>query len=261
MREVIKIAKVNIKGVIVSNDDQWIYDYFGMESVSPKSVEKQMEKANGEELEVYINSPGGYVDAGSEIYTMLKEYGNVISKIVGVAASAASVIAMAGKKIVISPTAQIMIHNVSSMAWGDYRALQHEADVIKNYNTSIANAYILKTGLSKDELLELMDDETWLTAQQAVEKKFADEIMFDDGAQPKLVASARVSQMIPLEVIDKMRNELANITQTAPPLPTDPTITPPSNTTEQNPEDQRTHRVPLSLLQKKLNLIGRVLKR
>jgi ATP-dependent Clp protease protease subunit len=256
---VIKIAKVNIKGVIVSNNDQWIYDWFGMEAVSPKSVEKQIEKANGEELEVYINSPGGYVDAGSEIYTMLKEYtGNVIVKIVGVAASAASVIAMAGKKIVISPTAQIMIHNVSSMAWGDYRALQHEADVIKNYNTSIANAYILKTGLSKDELLELMADETWLTAQQAVEKKFADEVMFDDGAQPKLVASSRISQLLPLEVIEKVRNELANGNKPKPPAVTEPD--PPSNITEQPPEAERTQRVSLSLLQKKMNLRRSVLK-
>lgn len=232
-----------------------------MEATSPKSVEKQIKKANGEELEVYINSPGGYVDAGSEIYTMMMEYaGNKVVKIVGVAASAASVIAMAGDKIVISPTAQIMIHNVSSMAWGDYRTLQHEAEVIKNYNTSIANAYILKTGLSKDELLGMMDDETWLTAQQAVEKKFADEIMFDDVSQPKLVANARVSQMIPLEVIDKMRNELANRTKTDPPTLTEPPAIP-SNTTEQPPEAEQTHRVSLSLLQKKLNLIGRVLKR
>jgi ATP-dependent Clp protease protease subunit len=257
---VIKIAKVNIKGPIISNDDQWIYDWFEIEATSPKSVEKQIEKANGEALEVYINSPGGYVDAGSEIYTTLKEYtADVVVKIVGVAASAASVIAMAGKKVVISPTAQIMIHNVSSIVWGDYRAMQHEAEVIKNYNSSIANAYILKTGLSKDELLELMDDETWLTAQQAVEKKFADEVMFDDGTQPKLVASLRSSQMLPPEVIDKVRNELANRNKPETPSVVEPEPDPLTNKTEQTPEAERTPRVSLSLLQKKLNLRRSVL--
>lgn len=253
----IKIARIDIKGVIVSNDDQWIYDWFEIESTSPKSVEKQLNEANGEEVEVYINSPGGYVDAGSEIYTMIKEYeANVIVKIVGLAASAASVVAMAGDKVTISPTAQIMIHNVSSIAWGDYRALQHEANVIKNYNTSIANAYILKTGLTKEELLELMDDETWFTAQQAVDKKFADEIMFDEGNQPKLVANLRTSQVLPPEVIAKVRNELANSRNTDPPASATPNVI-----IEDHTEAERAQRASLSLLQKKLSLQGRVLKR
>src|SRR5690606_9335634 len=98
-----------------------------------------------------INSPGGDVYAGSEIYTAIKGYkGNTVAKIVGIAASVASVIAMGAKKIMIAPTAQIMIHNVSSRAWGDYRAMEHEAEVLKNFNISIANAYKLKTGMEHD---------------------------------------------------------------------------------------------------------------
>ncbi|MBJ8192512.1 Clp protease ClpP, partial [Bacillus cereus] len=105
----------------------------------------------------YINSPGGDVYAGSEIYTALKEYsGDVTVKIVGVAASAASVAAMGGKNVLIAPTAQIMIHNVSSGTWGDHRDMQHEAEVLQGWNKSIANAYALKSGMSESELLSMM---------------------------------------------------------------------------------------------------------
>ena len=204
--------KIDIKGVIVSNDDKWIYEWFGMEAISPKDISQQIQKANGEDLEIEINSGGGDAYAGSEIYTTLKDYkGNVTVKIVGRAASAASVIAMAGKKVLISPTAQIMIHNVSEMATGDYRVFEHEAEVLKNYNVSIANAYRLKTGMEMKELLSLMNKETWFNAQQAVQYKFADEIMFDNEA--KLVASAFTATMLPQEVINKMRTYIKNQTR------------------------------------------------
>lgn len=201
------MAKIKVKGVIVANSEKWIYEYFDMEATSPKDVEDVISESNGEDLEVEISSGGGSVFAGSEIYTALMEYkGNVNVKITGIAASAASVIAMAGTNIKISPTAQIMIHNVSSIAAGDYRDFEHEAEVIKNYNKSIANAYVIKTGLEEKELLDLMDRETWLNAQQAKEMGFADEIMFD--TENQLVASVNLSQMIPQEIINKMRNEI-----------------------------------------------------
>ena len=199
-------TRIDIRGYIVSNDDQWIYDWLELESTSPAQVMRAMEEANGDDLEVYINSPGGDVYTGSEIYTALKEYrGNVTVKITGIAASAASIIAMAGKKVMISPTAQIMIHNVSSVSIGDYRAHAHESDVLKNWNKSIANAYRLKSGLSEAELLKLMNQETWLTAQEALDKGFVDEIMFDEEGTLRLAASA---QVLPRQVIDKIRNEL-----------------------------------------------------
>lgn len=203
------MAKIHIKGPIVTSSVKWIYDWFGIEATSPKDVGSQIEGANGEDLEIEINSGGGDVFAGSEIYTLLKDYqGKVVVKVVGIAASAASVIAMAGDVVRISPTAQIMIHNVSSGAQGDYRDLQHQADVLKNYNKSIANAYMLKTNMSQEALLELMNQETWLNAQQAKENGFADEIMFDDGNQ--LVASIYNFVVLPPEVINKMVNSPLN---------------------------------------------------
>lgn len=203
------MAKINIKGTIVSNNQQWIYDYFEMEATSPNKVAAEIENANEEDLEVDINSGGGDVFAGSEIYTALKSYaGNVTTQIVGVAASAASVIAMAGNKVIMSPVAQIMVHNVSSYADGDYRDLQHEAGVLKNYNKTIANAYRLKSGLDESKLLDMMNKETWLTSQQALELGFVDEVMFENDT--KLVASFDRSAMLPLEVINKIRNQIKN---------------------------------------------------
>ena len=198
--------KINIKGVIIPNDYKWIYDLFEIDNTSPRDVERALEEANGEDIEVVINSPGGDVFSGSEIYTLLKEHkGNSIGKIVGIAASAASIIAMGVDKLYISPTAEIMIHNVQSRAEGDYRDFEHEAGVLKDYNSTIANAYMLKTGMSKKELLDLMDKETWLTPQQALEKGFVDEIMFNDG-EIRLTASIKQSVMLPIEVINKMRS-------------------------------------------------------
>ena len=156
------------------------------------------------------STPAGHVFAGSEIYTALKSYkGNVTVKIVGLAASAASVVAMAGKKVLMSPTAQMMIHNVNSYAEGDYREMEHTAEVLKSANDTIANAYRLKTGRT-EELLRLMDNETWMTAQKAKELGFIDEIMFED---LQLAASTSYSGLLPPEVINKMRNTVKNPVQ------------------------------------------------
>lgn len=197
--------RIDIKGVIISSDLQWIYDLFDIEATSAGKVNRLINEADGKDLEVIINSGGGDVFAGSEIYTSLKDYdGKVNVKVVGVAASAASVIAMAGDNVAISPTAQMMMHNVSSVAQGDYRDLQHGSDMLKNYNKSIANAYMLKSGMEQEELLSLMDKETWLNAHEAREKGLADEVMFED-EQPQLVASV-YNNMIPQQVINKIRN-------------------------------------------------------
>ena len=201
------MARVNIKGPIVSNSDYSIYEWFGIEATCPKIVHDAIEKANGEDLEVIINSGGGSVFPASEIYTVLRDYaGNVIVKIVGLAASAASVVAMAGTKVLMSPTAQMMIHNVTTYAEGDYRDMEHTAEILKNANDTIANAYRLKSGKTQEELLALMDNETWMTAQKAKELGLIDEIMFEDDVQ--LAASTDYSGLLPPEVINTMRNKL-----------------------------------------------------
>ncbi len=197
--------KINIKGPIVSDSEGWIYRWFGIEATSPKMVNEILNEAKGEDVEVIINSGGGSVFAGSEIYTTLKDYaGKVVVKIVGIAASAASVIAMAGNNIMMSPTAQMMIHNITTRTEGDYREMEHTAEILKSANNTIANAYRIKTGKTQEELLGLMDDETWMTAEKAKELNFIDEIMFEK--EPQLVANVNFSGMLPTEVINKIRN-------------------------------------------------------
>ena len=195
---------IPIKGTIVSNNDSWIYDWFGLDYTAPKNV---VLPETGEDIEVHINSGGGDVYAGSEIYTALRSYsGKVVVKIVGIAASAASVIAMAGDEVEISPTAQIMIHNVSSNVSGDHNALLHEAEVLEGFNKSIANAYIYKTGKALDDLLSLMDKTTWFDAESAVNQGFADKIMFAEEIAPTFAASE--TPMIPHDFIEKMKSAM-----------------------------------------------------
>lgn len=195
---------IQIKGAIVSNDDRWFYDWIDMDATAPKDI---VLPTTGEDVEVHINSGGGDVYAGSEIYTALRAYqGHVTVKIVGIAASAASVIAMAGDQVEISPTAQIMIHNVSAGVRGDHKALLHEAGVLEGFNKSIAYAYIDKTGKALDDLLDLMEGETWFDARSAVNHGFADKVMFESQEASVLVASQ--TPVIPRDFIEKIRSAM-----------------------------------------------------
>lgn len=177
------MKKIQIKGTIVDDDTAIFYDYFGMTYTSPKKVadilndDKIGDKDNT--IVVDIASNGGDVFAASEIYSALKESkADIKVNIVGLAASAASVIAMAGNTVSIAPTAQIMIHKAWTKTNGNTDDLKHEASVLNNIDKSIATAYELKTGLKQSDILQMMSNETWLTAQDAVDKGFADEIMF-----------------------------------------------------------------------------------
>ena len=129
-------------------------------------------------ITVWINSPGGDCVAAAQIYNMLMDYhGDDTVKIDGIAASAASVIAMAGTKVLMSPTALMMIHNPLTVAIGDSEEMQKAIDMLSEVKESIINAYEIKTGLSRAKLSHLMDAETWMDANKAVELGFADEIM------------------------------------------------------------------------------------
>lgn len=193
--------KINVKGAIVPNNEKWIYDLLDMDATSPNDIIDALPSTN-EDVEVIINSGGGEVMSGSEIYSALKSYsGNVNVKVVGVAASAASVIAMAGDTIEMSPTAQMMIHNASTLAYGDDRAMASASKMLNSVNRGIANAYMNKTGKSEQEILDMMNKESWMSAQDAVDLGFADSKMFDESAT-RLVANT--GHMIPKNAIDKV---------------------------------------------------------
>lgn len=150
------------------------------DEITPKLFKAELDQGKGD-IDVYINSPGGDCIAASQIYTMLMEYkGNVTVKIDGLVASAASVIAMAGTKVIMSPPAMMMIHNPLTLAIGDSQEMKKTIAVLDEFKESILNAYELKTSLSREELSDMMDAETWLNAKKALEYGFIDEILSDE---------------------------------------------------------------------------------
>ena len=172
---------IDIKGEVVDSGSEWIYQWFGIQAVSPKIIQNKLDKANGDDVTVRINSGGGSVFAGCEIFNALKSYsGQVTIEILGLCASIAGVIAMAGDVVKMSPLAQFMMHNVSCKAQGDYRDMEHTAEVLKKANSTISNAYKMKTGMKDEEVKTLMNAESWFTAQECLDKKLVDEIMYMD---------------------------------------------------------------------------------
>ena len=160
---------LELRGTIAS--ESW-YD----DDVTPKMFKDELLSGNGD-ITVYINSPGGDCVAAAQIYNMLSEYpGKVTVKIDAIAASAASVIAMAGDNVLMSPCAVLMIHNPTTIAFGDHNEMQKAIDMLAEVKESIINAYQMKTDLSRAKLSKLMEAETWMSAHKAVELGFADDI-------------------------------------------------------------------------------------
>ena len=166
-----KSRTLYLNGIIA--EESWFDD-----DVTPAAFKEELLSSEGDVI-VWINSPGGDCIAAAQIYNMLMDYrGNVTVKIDGLAASAASVIAMAGTEVLMSPTSLMMIHNPFTIAIGDSEEMQKAMGMLDEVKESIINAYEIKTGLPRDKLSQLMDAETWLNANKAVELKFADAIMF-----------------------------------------------------------------------------------
>ena len=164
---------LELNGVIA--EESWWGD-----EVTPEAFKQELMGGTGD-IEVYINSPGGDCIAASRIYTMLVEYpGMVTVKIDGMAASAASVVAMAGSTVLMAPTAMMMIHDPSTGAWGNRAEFEKTIEVLDEYKESIMNAYEKKTGLSRAKLSHMMEDETWMNAKKAIELGFADDMIGDN---------------------------------------------------------------------------------
>ena len=161
---------LHLNGTIA--EESWFDD-----DVTPQLFADELNAGSGD-ITVWINSPGGDCVAAAQIYNMLMDYkGSVTVKIDGIAASAASVIAMAGTKVLVSPVSMLMIHNPMTVAMGDSAEMEKAIEMLASVKDSIINAYEIKTGLSRAKLSHLMDAETWMDANKAVELGFADEIM------------------------------------------------------------------------------------
>ena len=164
---------LHLDGVIA--EESWFGD-----EVTPKQFKSELNNDGGD-ITIWINSPGGDVFAASQIYNMLMDYkGHVTVKIDGIAASAASVIAMAGGEVQMSPVSMMMIHNPMTIAFGDTAEMKKAIQMLSEVKESIINAYELKTGLSRTKLSHMMDDESWFNSKKAVELGFADAIMFQE---------------------------------------------------------------------------------
>ena len=161
-------------------------------------------------ITVWINSPGGDCVAAAQIYNMLMDYkGSVTVKIDGIAASAASVIAMAGSKVLMSPVSMMMIHNPMTIAFGDSAEMQKAIEMLGSVKDSIINAYEIKTGLSRTKLSHLMDAETWMDANKAVELGFADEVIKRSGDTEEMDTPAVSMLYSKANVVNSLMGKIA----------------------------------------------------
>lgn len=198
---------IQMKGEVIPDDYSDVYDFLNYKYFSPKSVTDSLKNANGEDVTLEINSPGGYIDAGSEIYTELMKYqGKINANIVGYACSAASWIALAADHVAMSPTAQMMIHRASGGAIGNSSDMKSEYNALDQMDKSFVDLYAKRTGKSPEEIYQMMVDTTWMNAKTAVENGFADEVMFES-KEPALV-NADGSLSVKPEMINKIKNLL-----------------------------------------------------
>lgn len=215
------MKNIDVKGTIVSNDDAWIYEWFGYSATSPKMIADELEAAAGDDITLIINSGGGDVFAGNEINYLISQYkGNTTADIVGIAASIATVIACGADKVRMAAGAQYMIHNVSGSASGDYHEMDKTSQILINANRTISNTYRLKTGMSEKDLLKLMDSETWMDAVKAKSYGFIDEIIGDNGTldnTKSTMYNVCFANIISEDVKEKIRNQIKNPEETAKP--------------------------------------------
>lgn len=197
--------RIQIKGAIVPNDYAFYYEWFEMDYTTPDKVRKAIDEANGEQLIVEINSPGGEIASGSEIYSMLKSYRNVKIEVTGEACSAASIIAMAGYSEMAS-TALMMVHCVSTCASGNHNQMEKAAEILTTADKALCTAYVSKSGMSEEEALEMMEHETWLTAAQAIEKGLIDAVLNEDNEPLAMVAG--MFQLPTDEQLNAVREQL-----------------------------------------------------
>lgn len=186
-------------------EDSWFDD-----DVTPELFKEELNSGAGD-ITVWINSPGGDCVAAAQIYNMLMDYkGAVTVKIDGIAASAASVIAMAGTTVLMSPVSTMMIHNPMTVAMGDTAEMQKAIEMLASVKDSIINAYEIKTGLSRAKLAHLMDAETWMDANKAMELGFADGILSRADAQSEEPPSPEVSMLYSkAAVVNSLMDKLA----------------------------------------------------
>lgn len=201
--------RIDIRGILIPNDYKLYYDYFKEDSTCPADVQKVMDMIQPEdEIEVYINSPGGVIDVGSEIYTMLRSKKEQIKiYITGEACSAASIVAMAAY-CEMAPTALMMVHCVSTGARGNHRVLEDTVEMLRTADLALSTAYSVKSGMSKEEVLDMMEKETWMTAEQARKRNLIDAVMFEEKVEQVPFVAGPLFKLPDQEQVEKVKNML-----------------------------------------------------
>ncbi|MED4916718.1 head maturation protease, ClpP-related [Geobacillus thermodenitrificans] len=204
-------VELRIEGDIIDDDEAWLYEWFGMPSTSPNAFKEELSQYKGKDITVWIDSYGGSVFAAAGIYNALKEHdGKITVKIDSKAMSAASVIAMAGDEVLMSPMAVMMIHNPLTAAYGNMHDLRKVADILDTIKESIVNAYALKTGRSRSKISQMMDDETWMSANVAVKEGFADGILYQED-KPQVADVAAFSRLAIVNSANRSMQDIMKI--------------------------------------------------
>lgn len=227
-----KMKEYDLNGVIIPNDDAWIYDWVGLDNISPSKVRGYLDEAAGDSVVFNINSGGGDLYSGVNIHDMLCAYpGDIEIHVSGIAASAASIIAMACKCF-MTPASVMMIHNTACEDYGNKKDKIKTSVDLGVHDKAIASLYAQKTGKDISEIARMMDKETYLDAQTALENGFIDGILTE--STPKIInLIGTQSKLIPDNVITELRNlKIKN-------------------------SSRPDHGVPVEQLQKRLNLLRR----
>lgn len=195
-----EIRELELNGTIA--EESWFDD-----DITPKIFKEELFSGSGDII-IWLNSPGGDCIAASQIYSMLMDYkGSITIKIDGIAASAASVIAMAGSKVLMAPTSLMMIHNPMTIAYGNHSDMQKAIEMLNQVKESIINAYEIKTGQSRAVLSHLMDNETWMNSNKAIELGFADGVLEDNKKDNKDTSYAFSGKNIETVLLNKLTNK------------------------------------------------------
>lgn len=174
---------VNLRGPLIPSDVKWVYDFFEIESICPNDISKAIDEASekSDSIIFRINSIGGCVSVGADIYEMIRSSDiEIEARIVGDCCSAATYIACAADKATMSPLAQYMIHRCSVSASGNSSDFTAVLQMLNETDKAIANAYAMKTGMSEEEIIELMNKETFMNAQTAKKLGFVDSVLFEN---------------------------------------------------------------------------------
>ncbi len=211
-----KLKKIQLKGDVVSDRIGQLFDWFDLDSIYPNKLKQALDDSNGEDIEVTMTTNGGSVFAGQEIYDLIQSYnGKTTLKISGLVASIGTLISCAFDEVLISPVGTFMIHNPTlGEVSGEKSDMEKAAQLLETVESTLVRAYVAKTGLEQSELVEMMANETFMTAQETVDKGFADGLITDETPTLSLVAGLNLNNLGFIQKLQQIKdNEEASLAE------------------------------------------------